>query len=102
MRTAGSVTTATTDVTDDGGSISDGRLNCSKYGQTVALGQRSQGSCRVTGAEREPAPHGEPAAVRHLVDTGAIVSTYVEWMMLRPEDILTLRVRSRDTGVVMA
>jgi len=41
-------------------------------------------------------------AVRHLVDTGAIVSTYVEWMMLRPEDILTLRVRSRDTGVVMA
>ena len=41
-------------------------------------------------------------AVRHPVDTGAIVSTYVEWMMLRPEDILTLRVRSRDTGVVMA
>jgi len=40
--------------------------------------------------------------VRHLVDTGAIVGTYVEWMMLRPEDILTLRVRSRDTGVVMA
>lgn len=35
MRTAGSVTTATTDVTDDGGSNSDGRLNCSKCGQTV-------------------------------------------------------------------
>lgn len=41
-------------------------------------------------------------AVRHLVDTGDIVSAYVEWMMLRPEHILTLRVRSRDTGVVMA
>jgi len=33
---------------------------------------------------------------------GPIVITYVEWMMLRPEGILTLRVRSRGTGVVMA